>query len=71
MAIDAQRLVGFADEGVEVLVARERPGLLVEALDQPVEELAHGQKLSPAQERNSLDFQWIVRIERATNSYIC
>src|SRR5436305_10122434 len=28
VAVDAERLAGFADEGVEVLVARERAGLL-------------------------------------------
>ena len=41
VAIDAQGALGAALEGVEVLVARERPSLFVEALDEPVEELAH------------------------------
>src|SRR3954451_11975638 len=46
--IDAQRAPRLAGKGMEVLVARERPGLLVEALDQPVEELAHAINLPRA-----------------------
>ena len=47
MAIDAQRAprLGVAED-VEVLVARERARLVVQALHQPVEELAHADRLA-------------------------
>ena len=47
MAVDVQRppRLGVA-EGVEMLVARERARLVVQALHQPVEELAHANRLA-------------------------
>lgn len=48
MPVDAQRAprLGVAED-VEVLVARERARLVVEAMHQPVEKLAHADRLAP------------------------
>ena len=45
VAVDAQHAARLAGESVEVLVARQRPGLAVQALEQPVEEVAHRGKI--------------------------
>src|SRR5205814_403380 len=48
MPIDPQRAPRSAvRERVEMLVAREGPRLVMEALHQPVEELAHANRLAP------------------------
>jgi hypothetical protein len=48
VTIDAQRAPRLRiGERMEVLVARERARLVVQALHQPVEELAHGNRLAP------------------------
>ena len=65
MAVDPERATGLSREGVEVLVARERARLLLEALDEPVEELAHAEKLPPQARENRLDFQGRGRAVRA------
>src|SRR5207302_607721 len=65
MAIDPERAARLAGECMEVLVARERPRLLLEALDEPVEELAHGAKLPLQARENRLDFQGRGRAVRA------
>src|SRR5205823_6725034 len=54
MAIRAQRAPAVAIvQGVEMLVARERPRLVVQALQEPVEELAHASRLARVRGRGS------------------
>src|SRR5258705_11184300 len=62
---DAQGATGLAGEGVEVLVARKRARLLLEAPHQPVEELAHDLNLPPGAGENRLDFHLAGRTVRA------
>src|SRR5207237_9048356 len=57
MAIDPARAARLAGECMEVPVALERPPLLLEALDQPVEAPAPGAELPLRPRENRLDFQ--------------
>src|SRR5215475_12685685 len=66
MAIDTQGPPRLAGEGVEVLVARERTSLLVEAPHQTVEKLAHISNLPLQPGENRLDFHWEERAVRRT-----
>src|SRR5438067_11378980 len=70
MTVDPQRAGRLSGESVEVLVARERARLLLEALDEPVEELAHAEKLPPQARENRLDFQGRGRAVRAIRATI-
>jgi len=70
MAVDPERASRLSRERVEVLVARERARLLLEALDEPVEELAHAEKLPPQARENRLDFQGRGRAVRAIRATI-